>query len=144
MSDDLSDHNLEQRDNALNKEIEKHPAEQSIDILVRDAKRRSRQLHILTAAVILTLLLGIGLSVVSYKLYQITQLAQSNRQAVIDNCEVANDSRKNQRELWAYVISLTPSQPRTEEQTARTEKFSDFVDRTFAQRDCQGEAAKIK
>lgn len=137
------ENNLEQRDDELNKQMSVHPAEESVQILVKDAKRRTTQLRILSASVILTLLLTIGLSVVSYKLYQITKLAQSNRAAVIANCETANDSRKNQRELWRYVTSLTPIQPRSDKQEARVKDLSKFVDKTFAQRDCQAEAKKL-
>lgn len=141
MSD--ADNNLEQRDNELNKQIAEHPAEKSIEVLVKDAKRRSRQLHLLTATVILTLLLTIGLSVVSYKLYHITKLSQSTQTAVVLNCETANDSRRNQKELWDFVFALPALEPPTVEEQARAAQFKAFIGKTFALRDCQGEVNKL-
>lgn len=139
---DPTDNNLEQRDDKLNEQMATHPAEKSIEVLVKDAKRRTRQLHLLTATVALTLILGIGLSVVSYKLYHITQLAQSNTQAVIDNCETANDSRKNQKALWDFVFALPSLEPPTAEEQARAAQFKAFIAKTFVQRDCKAEALR--
>lgn len=143
MSDEISDHNLEQRDDELNKQLAEHPAEKSIDVLVKDARRRARQLHILTGTVILTLLLGIGLSIVSYKLYHITKLAQSSQAAVVANCETANDSRRNQKQLWDFVFALPQLEPPTAEEQARAAQFKDFIAKTFALRDCQAEVNKL-
>ncbi len=134
--------NLEERDNRLNEEMKQHPAEEAIQVLVKDAHRRKRQVRILAVSVVLNILLTAGFGFLTYKTNQIASLAQSNQDAVVANCEVANESRKNQRDLWAYVISLTPEQPRSQEQQDRTDKFSDFVDKTFAQRDCQAEINK--
>lgn len=134
--------NLEERDNKLNEEMQKHPAEEAIQVLVKDAHRRKRQVRILAVSVVLNILLTAGFGFLTYKTNQIASLAQSNQDAVVANCEVANESRKNQRELWAYVISLTPSQPRTEEETTRVDAFQEFVNKTFAERDCQAEINK--
>lgn len=137
-----SENNLEQRDDELNKQMAKHPAEESIQVLVKDANRRKRQLHILTGTVIVTLVLALGLTFVSFKLFQITRLAQNNQDAVIQNCETANDSRKNQLALWNYVFSITPEQPRSDSQNQQTEEFRAFVEKTFAPRDCQAKVNK--
>jgi uncharacterized iron-regulated membrane protein len=136
---DLEGTNLEERDNALNEEIAKHPAEESIEVLVKDARRRTRQLHILTATVILVIIMLLGLAGVSYKLYQISKLAQSNKAAVVANCETANDSRQNNKALWDFVFALPPDQPPTPEQAQRAAEFKGFVAKTFALRDCQAE-----
>lgn len=133
------ENNLEERDDHLNQQIEEHPAEESIRVLVKDAHRRTRQLRLLTATVVLTLLMAIGLVFVSYKLYRITQLAQTNQNAVVANCETANDSRKNQLILWNYVFSVPARTPRTPEQEQRNEDFKKFIAKTFAPRDCRAE-----
>lgn len=135
----LEDHNLEQRDDELNRQIEKHPAEESIQVLVKDAHRSKRRMRILTVSVILDILLTIGLAAVSFKTSELAHLAQSNKNAVIANCETANESRKNNRDLWEFAFTLTPEQPPTPEQAERTAKFKEFVAKTFAERNCQAE-----
>lgn len=139
---DLSENNLEQRDDELNKQMATHPAEESIQVLVKDANRRKRQLRLLTVTVILTLLAVIGLAVVSYKTVQLTKLAQSNRDAVVANCETANDSRQNNKQLWDFVFALPALEPPTPEESARAAQVKDFIAKTFAQRDCQAEINK--
>ena len=139
---DDSEHNLEQRDNELNRQMAEHPAEESIRVLVKDANRSKRRVRILTISVILDVLLTIGLAAVSYKTSEVAHLAQSNKQAVIANCEVANESRKNNHDLWDFAFSLSPDQPQTPEQQQRAAEFREFVNKTFAQRDCQAEVNK--
>lgn len=137
------ENNLEERDDELNKQMQKHPAEESIKVLVKDARRRTVQLRLLSATVVLTLLLTLMLSVVSYKLYRVTQLAQSSQAAVVANCETANDSRRNQKQLWDFVFALPQLEPPTAEEQARAAQFKDFIAKTFALRDCQAEVNKL-
>lgn len=136
---DNSEHNLEQRDDELNKQMAEHPAEQSIQVLVKDAARSKRRMRILTISVIFDILLTIGLATVSFKTSELAHLAQSNKQAVLANCQTANESRKNNRDLWEFAFSLPPNQPPTPEQTQRIAEFKKFVAKTFAERDCQAE-----
>lgn len=135
----LEDHNLEQRDDELNRQMAEHPAEESIRVLVKDAQRSKRRMRILTVSVILDILLTIGLATVSFKTSEVAHLAQSNKDAVIANCQTANESRRNNKALWDFAFTLTPDQPPTPEQNERTAKFKEFVAKTFAQRDCQAE-----
>lgn len=134
--------NLDERSDRLDEELKQNPIDKSIETLVKDAARRRLQLRLLGIFIVLQFLFIVTLGVVSVKTAQVAQLAQSNKAAVIQNCETANDSRNNQRQLWGYVLSLTPQQPRTPEQDARVAEFARFVDRTFAPRDCQAEANK--
>lgn len=131
---------LEERANTLDEKLKHNPIDQNVEALIIGARRQRRATRLLTISIILEFLLIGGLAVVSYRTTQLTQLAQNNKDAVLLNCETANDSRSNQRTLWGYVLSLTPIQPRTTEQQARVEEFSKFVDKTFAQRDCEAEA----
>lgn len=134
---------LETRSNELDKKLEHNEIDDSISTLVKGAKRQRRAIRLLALSILLDFILTIGLTIFSIKTNEALQLAQNNRQAIVQNCETANDSRKNQRELWRYVTSLTPSQPRNAEQQARVEDFNKFVEKTFAQRDCQAEAEKL-
>lgn len=131
--------NLEERDDELNQKMADHPADEAIAVLVKDARRSKRRLQLLTISVILDILLTIGLAIVSYKTSELAHLAQSNRQAVLANCEVSNESRQNNRVLWDYALSLPPQQPLTPEQQKVRADFKTFVNKTFAERDCQAE-----
>lgn len=133
---------LDTRNAALNKELEENPVETQVEALARADKRQSRQVIILAITVAFDVLLTIGFGYITFRTHQLANQAETNEVAIVRNCETANDSRRNQRELWSYVISLTPSEPRTSEQTARVEAFQTFVDKTFAIRDCQAEIDK--
>lgn len=134
--------NLEERSDALDEQMAKHPVEEAIKVLVKDANRRKRQLRILTISVIFDILLTLGLAAVSYKTNELAHLAQSNRQAVLANCEVSNNSRKDNRDLWDFAFALSPTQPLTDEQKAQQAVFKQFVNKTFAERNCQAEINK--
>lgn len=134
--------NLEERDDELNKQMATHPAEESIQVLVKDAHRSKRYFRILAISVALDIILSIGLAFFAYQTNQAVRVAQSSRAAIVANCETANDSRNKQLVLWGYVLSLTPQQPRTPEQEARVDEFKEFVEKTFAPRDCQAEINK--
>lgn len=134
--------NLEQRDDELNRQMEKHPAEESIAVLVKDAHRRKRQLRLLTISVTLNIILTLGFGYPAYKTNQTASLAQSNKNAVIANCEVSNQSRADNRALWDFIFALPQDQPPTPEQQKRAEQFKGFVAKTFAERNCQAEINK--
>lgn len=131
---------LADRADALDKKMADVDIDEAIRTLVLDARRRRLQVRLLAVFIALTTGLTVAIGVVSWKTAQLANLAQTNKAAVIQNCETANDSRTAQRQLWGYVLSLTPSQPRNAEQQARVDEFAKFVDRTFAPRDCQAEA----
>lgn len=130
---------LDERSDALDKRLEEHPAEEAIRVLVKDAKRRKRQLRILTVSVILDILLTFGLATVSYQTSQIARLAESNKNAVVANCEVSNDSRRNNKALWDYLLALPPSETQTPAEAQQVNQFKSFVAKTFAERNCQAE-----
>lgn len=139
-----SENNLEKRDNELNEQMAAHPAEKSIETLVKDAQRSKRRFRILAFSVILDIFLSLGLAYVTLKLAETTRLSQTNRAAVIANCETANQARKDTKALWDFAFALTPSQPQTPEQTKNTQLFKAFVEKTFTQRDCQAEIKKAE
>lgn len=133
---------LASRSDELDKKLEGNSIDSSIETLVKDAARARRNVRLLAASIALDFILTIVLAVVSYKTNELAHLAQTTKQAVIQNCETANDPRLAQKQLWGYVLSLTPSQPRTPEQEDRVKEFAKFVDQTFKPRDCQAEANK--
>lgn len=133
---------LDSRNEDLNKKIDDTDLPSAVRVLIDDAKKRRNQIRWLVVSITLDFILTIGLTVLSIRTNQVASLAQSNRTALIQNCETSNDSRERQRALWAYVIALPPQQPPTPEQQKRVEEFQKFVDTTFSQRDCQAEANK--
>lgn len=135
--------NLDERSDALDKEMAKHPAEESIQILLKDARRRKQQVRLLTVSVIFDIFLSIGLAWFAYQANRTAELAQSNKDAVIANCEVSNESRKNNRELWAFAFSFPPDPPRTDIENQRVEQFKAYIAKTFVERNCHAEINKL-
>lgn len=127
--------NLDDRNKELEAKLEHNPVDEQIAILVRADRRRKWQLIALT-------ILAIGLVIISARTFQLARLAQSNRQAVIASCEVSNEARANNRQLWDHLFSLSPQEPQTPEQMKRIDDFKQFVKMTFAPRDCQAEINK--
>lgn len=135
---------LDSRNDDLNKKIEDTDLPNAVAVLLKDARKRRRQLRWLATALALDFLLMIAIAVLLVRTSDIAKLSQSNQQALIQNCETANDSRTKQLTLWRYVLSITPDQPRTPEQEAMVKDFTKFIQTTFAPRDCQAEADNIK
>lgn len=133
---------LDERNEELDKQLQVHPVEESVAVLMKDAKARKLQVRILLVSVILDILLTVGLTVVSIKTSDVAHLAQSNREAVFANCQTSNDSRHNNRILWDYLLALPPEQPQSDQQKLQIAKFKEFVATTFAERDCQAEINK--
>lgn len=133
---------LDSRNADLDEKLEGNPIDEQIAALVRADNQRKNQVRLLAASVALDIILSIVLGFVTWKTNELAREAQSNRQAVIANCEIANEARTKQRQLWSYVISLTPERPRTEAQQDRVVQFEKFVNETFAPRDCMAEIQK--
>ena len=133
---------LAERSDELDKKLANNPIDNSIETLAKDARRARRNVRLLAISIGLDFALTIALTVLSFQTSHLANLAQTNKAAVVQNCETANDSRAAQRQLWGYVLSLTPQQPRTPEQQDRVNEFAKFVDETFKARDCQAEANK--
>lgn len=133
---------LASRSDELDKKLQETDVDTAVATLAVAARRNRRNITLLAISISLDFLLTIALTVLSFQTNELAQLAQTNKEAVIQNCETANDSRTAQRQLWGYVLSLTPQQPRSAEQQARVDEFAKFVDHTFKQRDCQAEANK--
>jgi hypothetical protein len=134
--------NLEERDDELNQKMVDSPPEEAIKILVKDANRRKRQLRLLTISVIFDIVLSLALAYGWQQNHSLAIKAETNKNAIIHNCETSNDSRKKNHVLWDYILALPPAQPLTSDQQLQRDNFSKFVDQTFAQRDCKAEVNK--
>lgn len=133
---------LDERSDDLDKRMAEHPVEKTVKTLLEADRRNRLRIRILTVSIILDIVLTVGVTVLSYHTNQLTHLAQSNREAVIANCETANESRANNKQLWDFAFALPTTQTPTPEQQANLEKFKAKVNQTFAQRDCQAEINK--
>lgn len=131
---------LDSRSDELDKKLENNDIDKSVATLIKGAHRQRRAIRLLAVSIVLDFILTIGLTVVSVKTNEVARLAQSNKEAVIANCETANESRANQLKLWQYVFDIPPTVPRTPEQDKRVGEFKVFIDKTFAQRNCHAEA----
>lgn len=138
---DEFENNLKQRDNALNEQMATHPAEESIRILVKDANRRKRQLRLLTISVVFDIVLSLALTYGWQLNHNLAIKAETNRSAILRGCEVSNEARAKNKQLWAYILELPTAdgQPRTPEQQKRVDDFRRFINDTFAPRDCSAE-----
>lgn len=133
---------LDTRNAALNKELEENPIDVQVEALARADKRQSRQVVVLAITVVFDVLLTIGFGYITVRTHQLANQSENNRVALTRNCETANDSRKNNRALWDYILAIpTPDAPTVDQQKNRTD-FKAFVDKTFASRDCDAEVNK--
>lgn len=130
---------LDERNQELNDKIAGSDLDQAVAALLADAKKRRRQIRLLFISIILDILLTIGLTGLSLVTHQLASNAENAQDAIIHSCQVGNEARANNKQLWAYLLSLpTPNPPTLEQQKVR-QQFADFVDKTFAPRDCNKE-----
>lgn len=132
---------LEERSNELDKKLEDNDIDNSIDILVKDAKRRRIQLQIVTATVIIDFILTIGLIFVSINTNNALIAAQNNKDALVLSCKSGNDFRVSEASLWNHILEIQPVlQNLTPEQQVQRDKtvadFKKYLQTTFATRDC--------
>lgn len=130
---------LDSRNEELDKKLEENPIDDIVHALVRADDNRKNQVRWLAVSLLLDVLLTIAFGWVTIQTHNLAVEAESNKTALIRNCETANEARKNQRALWGFILSVPPQEPRTPEQQKRVDSFSQFVDTTFAPRDCEAE-----
>lgn len=51
-------------------------------------------------------------------------------------CEINNETRKGERELWDFILNIPPTTPQTPDQTANRVKFIALLDKLYKLRDC--------
>ena len=133
---------LDERNALLDKKITEHPIEQTVQALEKTARQNRRRIMILMISVILDIVLTISVTILAYHTSKISHLAQTNRAAVVANCETSNEGRKDNKDLWDFAFPLPTDQAQTAEQAANLKSFRAKVNETFAQRNCQAEINK--
>lgn len=129
--------NLNARNADLDSRISDTDLPGAVDTLIRDARKRKRQMILLTSSVVFDLLLTVGLSVMSVQTHRLASRSESNKTAIIRTCESNNNSRANNKELWTYLLSQPPTEPVDPGRQAKIDQFRAFVNKTFAPRDCK-------
>lgn len=127
---------LDTRNAELEEKLEHNPIDENIQTLIRADKRRKAQVTLLAISIFIELLLSVALAYGWSQNHKLAIQAESNHMAILRNCETSNEARANNKQLWDYLLTQTPSQPPTAEQEKRIADFEAFVNKTFAPRDC--------
>lgn len=130
---------LDERNAELEKKLEVNPIDEQIATLTAADSRRRGQVRLLAISLVLDLLLTIGFGFVTVRTNRLANQAENNRDSILRNCITANESRANNKKLWDYLFVQTASNPRTPQQAEAIAEFRDFVNETFAPRDCHSE-----
>lgn len=120
---------LDQRKAELDKKLDNSDLGDAVASLFKEARRAKRRQLILAISIALDLILTAGFFVV-YK------QANTNHQIIVNDCYSRNESRANNKQLWDYLFALPPEKPPTATEQAQIDKFRDFVNETFAPKDC--------
>lgn len=130
---------LDDRNAELERKLKENPIDTQIEALIKADSRRKIQVRLLAASLILDLFLTIAFGFITVQTRELAQRADDNKTALLRNCETANDSRRNNRLLWDYLLAIPPAQVQTPEQQQTRAEFKKFVEKTFAPRDCASE-----
>lgn len=137
----MKDKSLDQRNNELNQKLEHNPIDQSVEVLVKDAKRRGRQILLLTISLAIDIVLTAALAWLTFATREIATDVQNSKDTIVNNCKVGNEFRKIEAELWDHILSfqqvqtgLTPEEQARRD--ANIEHFRGYFETIFAPRDC--------
>lgn len=106
-------------------------------------KRDRKLTKWLAVSVVLDVILSAALGVIAFQAQTALSTAQENRDNAKLTCEVANQTRQAQVQLWEYVLTLsdTNAQNLTAEQkmrrTAQIVAFRAYLAQVFAVRNCE-------
>lgn len=106
---------------------------ESVDGLRVQATRSSRMVRILSVSVVIELAL-LALAFFGYN--EVSDATDRADRALRAGCEAGNDTRAGERDLWAFLLALPSPTPRTAQQEQQVEDLRQFVQVTFAERDC--------
>lgn len=99
--------------------------------------RRNRHLiRWLVVSLALDVILTAAISVVAVKTNEANAKANETHNQQVATCLLSNEARAKNRQLWDYILKIPPTQPQTEQQKVRVAEFRDFMNGTFAPRDC--------
>jgi hypothetical protein len=133
---------LDDRNAELERKLEANPIDDQIAALFRADGRRKFEVRILAVSLLLDVFLTIGFGYVTIQTRELAAQAESNKVALVRNCETANDSRRNNLILWDYLLALPTPPGSTLEQQKTRDGFKAFVEKTFAPRNCQAEISE--
>lgn len=124
------------RSDQLDEKMAHAPAEEAIKSIIAYSKRSRTIIKYLSILTFLGMILVIGVAFL-FVLYQSnkTQL-ENNRNSLIAACESGNEFRKTNLILWDYILALPTREERTEKEKKEVVEFQNFINKTFAPRDC--------
>jgi hypothetical protein len=98
----------------------------------------NRRLIVVTiASLLLDVILTAVIALVALQAHHADQRASSAAASQMALCESGNVARKQQIDLWNFVIDLSSkSRPQTPQQRENAVKFEKYLHRVFASRDC--------
>jgi hypothetical protein len=114
-------------------------ARQADEVARQDAYgHRNRQLIWgLVASVLLNLVIGVVAIGASLQAREATSQAKRNAENARISCEVGNEGRRLQTQLWTYVLDLSSQNPNlTAYQKKQIAMFRGYIATTYAPRDC--------
>lgn len=103
--------------------------------LAEVVQKDRRKMSWLAISVGLDVLLSFGLGVVALETRQAQHSAEVSRSNAVLTCEVSNQTRAAQVQLWTYILTLSDQKP-TPEQAEKVRKFKIYLTQVFAPRDC--------
>lgn len=109
-----------------------------LESLVKGATRMKRTVHWITGLVAVAVLLIAAVAVLAVRANTAAGKAQRAQNALVASCEVGNQNRVEQRQLWEYWISIPPpASLGTEIQyKAKVAAMQAFLNKDLVQRDC--------
>lgn len=125
------------RSDELDKKLEQVPdIDKAVSDLITSGAQNRRLIRWVITSIVFEVVLTFAIGFVFVQ----TQFARantiSNKNALIASCNSGNEFRKSNLVLWQYILDIPPETPRTQQQTDKTAKFQEFLDKTFALRDC--------
>ena len=96
-------------------------------------KKDRRRVRWLALSVALDVLLSVRFGYIALQTRQAQQAVDQNASNAVVTCEVGNQARANQVQLWSYILTLSGNTPA---QQAQVEKVKVYLLQVFAPRDC--------
>lgn len=128
---------LDDRNAVLEEKLENNPIDETIDILVRQAKRNKNNIRWLALSIVLDILLTIVITFITIRTQQLQKQSETNKNAIVARCENTNEARARSARLWDYLIDQSKDQPRTPDQEKFRNDFIKLKNETFAPSDCK-------
>lgn len=106
-----------------------------VQALVNTGKTNRRIIRWLAVSVALDIGLSVAMIFIAIGAQHTAETATSAQTQTRLQCEAGNEARSAQLQLWTYVLTLS-SQHETKRQKKQAVQFRHYIQRVFAQRDC--------